>query len=391
MAVKEKEKQLLYNNKGITLIELLISITILAIVVLPLLYNFVTAVKVNAKSKQKQIETIYTQNLMEEVKALRVADLVARFNYPEDFLINEQVIEMVVKDEILQEVEEGDKGCIRYRKEDGSFSYTLRNGKNTPYYLAMKNITLGRKSYDVLITLDHTCYQKENVDSATIAFNSYEMPAFSDLDEVNNLLVFQSYEEETAISALYMNHLRYMEGLEKNNPSTTVVYNSEEDIRNNLTKDIDVFITGSNPYNATVTFTYTADSIPGAGTITYTLGNKPLDASKGSIYIFFYPSIYNYLSIHKDSLITEDIDIYSISQRSSTWSGNELVLKNGVIPNGIHLYSNSSQIKDVSGNGLVKKSSPKNGIYKVKVQLFTSGNHFREDALCVELTSTKEE
>jgi hypothetical protein len=218
------------------------------------------------------------------------------------------------------------------------------------------------------------------------------MPVFSDLDTVNNLLALQSYEEDTAINVLYSNHILYNQGLERATPPVTPVYYNKDEIKNKLKKEILVSITGSRPYSSNVSLIYSADEIPGAGSTSFTLGNKNLDFAKGSIYIFFFPSTKNTLTIQKDSLITDSIDIYAISQKTSTLTGGELSIKDNIIPNGINLYSNSSLIQSLSGgNGVVKRGQAKNRIYKVQVQLFTAGTNFNSDSLCAEFTSTTEE
>ena len=42
------------DNKGMTLVELLLAVTILAIIVVPLLHAFVSSARVNRKAKQTQ-------------------------------------------------------------------------------------------------------------------------------------------------------------------------------------------------------------------------------------------------------------------------------------------------------------------------------------------------
>lgn len=377
---------------GFTLIELLISISILAIVLLPLLNNFVTAARVNAKSKRIQNETVLAQNLMEEVKALKVVDLAARYNYPTDFPeISDEVVELVLKNERLERATEADKSVIRSTTAEGNL-YTLVDKPSQPYYFARKNISLGGRKYDALITMDGTAYTTGET-SAETAYNSFEMPVFSDLDTVNNLIVLQQpYVEKTATNALYINHFTYNQSLINTSPTSTPETYLEDQITSKLKKEIKVLITGNKPYSTTVSFIYSADEIPGAGSVTYTVDNKSLDFAKGSIYIFFFPSTKNTLTIQKDSLITDSIDIYAIGQKSSTLVGGELTIKDNIIPNGINLFSNSSLINSLTGGkDLVKKGQAKNRIYKVQVQLFTAGTNFNNNYLCAEFTSTKEE
>ena len=68
------------QNKGFTLVEVLIAITILAIIVAPLLHAFVTASRTNAKAKQLMKATTLAQNVMEETKANSLEEIARQFN-----------------------------------------------------------------------------------------------------------------------------------------------------------------------------------------------------------------------------------------------------------------------------------------------------------------------
>ena len=72
----------LKNNQGLTLVELIVSIAILAIIVLPLLTSFVQATKTNVKAKNKQYATEAAQNIMEGLQNVSLEDVVYQFNYP---------------------------------------------------------------------------------------------------------------------------------------------------------------------------------------------------------------------------------------------------------------------------------------------------------------------
>lgn len=71
-----EEKQ----NKGFTLVEVLIAITILAIIVVPLLRAFVVSSQTNAKAKQLMKATTLAQNVMEELKANSLEEVARQFN-----------------------------------------------------------------------------------------------------------------------------------------------------------------------------------------------------------------------------------------------------------------------------------------------------------------------
>ena len=57
------------NNKGFSLVEVIISMAILAIISIPLLNYFTDSMKYNAIAKTRQQATIEAQNIMEQLKA----------------------------------------------------------------------------------------------------------------------------------------------------------------------------------------------------------------------------------------------------------------------------------------------------------------------------------
>lgn len=63
------------NNKGLTLVELLVTITILAIVVVPLLNTFVASERLNNKAQNRMKATVIAENLMEEFEDISVEQL----------------------------------------------------------------------------------------------------------------------------------------------------------------------------------------------------------------------------------------------------------------------------------------------------------------------------
>ena len=63
------------NNKGFSLIELLIAIVILSIIVVPLLHSFVTAAKTNSKARNTMHATAVAENVLEEFEAYSIEEM----------------------------------------------------------------------------------------------------------------------------------------------------------------------------------------------------------------------------------------------------------------------------------------------------------------------------
>lgn len=71
------------DNKGFTLIEVLIAVMVLAIVIVPMLHSFVSSHRVNAKSKQYMRATTLAQDEMEIFEKEKLEDLIdtTKFSY----------------------------------------------------------------------------------------------------------------------------------------------------------------------------------------------------------------------------------------------------------------------------------------------------------------------
>lgn len=70
------------NNKGFTLLELLIAVIILGIVIVPMLHSFTSSHRMNAKSKQYMRATTLAQDEMEIFEKEKIEDLIDRTQFP---------------------------------------------------------------------------------------------------------------------------------------------------------------------------------------------------------------------------------------------------------------------------------------------------------------------
>lgn len=63
------------NNKGMTLIELMVAIAILSVAIIPLMYAFVNSMKYNAKGRELQQTTVLAHTIMEKCKSYDYEEL----------------------------------------------------------------------------------------------------------------------------------------------------------------------------------------------------------------------------------------------------------------------------------------------------------------------------
>lgn len=149
--MKQKGKvQQLNRNAGFSLLELLIAVTILAIITIPMLHMFVTSAKINGKSRITLRATVLAQDIVEGLKAYHIEEIQDQFNGVEDFeMLNASVIagDCSYTEDVQREKDENG--------EDLSDPSKAKPGK---YYFILKNAKLENSKFDVLISVDATGY-----------------------------------------------------------------------------------------------------------------------------------------------------------------------------------------------------------------------------------------
>lgn len=63
------------NNKGMTLIELMVAVAILSVAIVPLMYAFVSSMRYNAKGRELQQTTVLAHTIMEKCKGLTAEEI----------------------------------------------------------------------------------------------------------------------------------------------------------------------------------------------------------------------------------------------------------------------------------------------------------------------------
>ena len=124
------------NNKGFSLVELMIATVILAIIVAPLLHTFVTAASTTARSRQMGDATLAGKNVSEMVEARSLSQLTS--------------------------------GCT----PDG-------NGR---YVVNLNNVQAGSSIFDAKITLDPSTYRTGDANNKGL--NDFMMSDYSNMDAV---------------------------------------------------------------------------------------------------------------------------------------------------------------------------------------------------------------
>ena len=325
------------DNRGSSLVELIVSIAILTMVLLPILNSFVVAARANAESKRVQAQNVIIQDIMEEMKAKKLEDIITEYNFPED-------------------------EC--YEASPAAFGsgfdlfYTNTYSSKSNYYLLKRGI---ENKYDALISFDATPYNYTPIDRDT-DYNNYQMPLVRGVNSSDHMVAYQSYETESAISHLYANHVSYCIA-EEIDPLSFV------EIENNTYRmiSIDMSII-SDSISVVVDFIYST-SIVGCGSVSYELGSKILSSSDEGIYVFYRPFPSDSITISNST--GHDLDVFAYEQ-----SGLPHVIPVNKPPD-VNLYSN------IPGYDGVKKHNEKNRIFEITVELYSSDEGFNPDAVYV--------
>lgn len=179
--MKQKEKgQQLNKNAGFSLLELLIAVTILAIITIPMLHMFVTSARINGKSRITLRATVLAQDMVEGLKAYHIDEIQDQFNGVEDFeMLNTSVI----------------AGDCTY-KED------VDREKPGKYYFVLKNTKLENSRFDVLISIDATGYVEGTTSTKHDSYlNTREVAKVAGMNKSTDASFEQSQlQDEAALS-----------------------------------------------------------------------------------------------------------------------------------------------------------------------------------------------
>ena len=117
------------DNRGLTLVELIVGVTILAIIIVPLLHTFITGANTGIKSRNYGNATNAAQNLSEQIQALDV----------DTVLSNSTLLDSAAK---------------FYNIGTGALTIAAPEADGSKYYMRIPGYTYGGSSFDALITLD---------------------------------------------------------------------------------------------------------------------------------------------------------------------------------------------------------------------------------------------
>ncbi len=234
-------KKIREDNRGMMLLEVLVAVSIFAIVAIVLLQGFVTSSRVNKKSNAYLEATTTAQNIMEEIKAKTSFEEVAlAFNYPKNLTNGEcrfgfledqksNINNTDAKDDnlVIKELlksgndyhdvrlyensgEDESRVTASILSKDNGNTYTFlprESGENaSKYYFELAGIQNETQKFDALVTFDgskSSGYKKKTATNKEEGKNDYLMPNISKLDtKSNGFLIMEKDWDENAMQTI---------------------------------------------------------------------------------------------------------------------------------------------------------------------------------------------
>lgn len=316
--MKKKKKRL--DDRGLTLIELLLAVLILSVVAAPLLHSFVTSAATAGRSRDMGDATLAAQNVAESVDALLVHELAARMGTGGSLMGTR--IENPESDVSLPDSTEQSENHVN----GASYSFELHG------------IESGRNSYDALVTLDASAYASAN---------SVEVTQYTPMDAVfsqpggqyenPDTLTYEDFASQaTALSGEYHAPAEFIpitrRTLDIDLNELGGIFTVTTTFRYLCTYNYSLTITGadgrteieyySEELSATYAYEFFREKLRD--------GNAP---SLTSIYYFYYPNYFgpgtydDYITIHNEGDV--QFSLFLIKQKALDYSSAPF---NGVYP-----------------------------------------------------------
>ena len=208
MSLGNTKNKIKMNDRGFSLVELIVAITILAVVVIPMARMFTASTRMNMVSKRRMNAITLAEDTMEGIKANTLDQIAWKFNYTDHFdLISRKLFANGADgSSILQvdgftttagAVDPADSGIAT---TDGGATYTFTPNASGKYYYRMKNVDVqdGREQYDALVMIDASPYMNEGTGyDPKINFNVAQLSEVATIKGKHNCSYIQSEDKES--------------------------------------------------------------------------------------------------------------------------------------------------------------------------------------------------
>ncbi len=228
-------KRSLINNSGMTLVELMIAVVILAVIVVPLLHAFVSASNVSRQAKERLRVTTAAQDIMEGLKAETLESFAYGIYYPAGYsdattthkgftLLDSTTypntanlseirctidsaggVSGIVKADDSLAATNPDDGVTIKSTDSGKTYEFVRKADGGKYYFAIPGVNItgsptGNFSVDVLIEVDASKYRDgSTITNASARHNSIALADLAGLDNTKDCILAESTEQTNEV------------------------------------------------------------------------------------------------------------------------------------------------------------------------------------------------
>ncbi|MDO5136141.1 MAG: type II secretion system protein [Eubacteriales bacterium] len=213
------------DDRGVTMLELVVAVAIFSIAAMVLFRSFVTSGRINRKSRIYLEATVTAQNMMEEIKSRSFPELCAAFNYPRGNPFSSlpggsfREVQRVTEGgrTVYQRVTQYNAGfgdstsrvTASVISKDGGLTYTFHpreKGENASrYFFEAKGVQADTQTFDVLAEFDGSAasgYKKVSSWDEDEK-NDYQMPSIERLGTQNNaFLIVEKDNFDEAIKTM---------------------------------------------------------------------------------------------------------------------------------------------------------------------------------------------
>lgn len=189
------EVPIVKNNKGLSLVEILVTITILAIIAVPLIRSFMTAVKLNNEARLLQNGTQTAKDVVELFKGRELEKLISIYGLDVN---DSNIVYRYDMGADGEEIKSSEGEYIKYLFENiGDRSYT--EGENTYNYFE----GIDGERFFVDVTLD-----SKPKGGDVYSINQYQVPKITDLNVSDSIIIYTQYSSmDSQIGTLFGDNL----------------------------------------------------------------------------------------------------------------------------------------------------------------------------------------
>lgn len=309
------------NNKGFTLVELLIAVVILAAITIPFVANFVLTSKVNQKARNNLRTTSTIQNTMEEISAVSSKDIIIQFD---NVLVNPKldilpagatVTNFGELDSLTGKNIVFDKSSSTATSQYGVFvsgnSVDVKQSPNNMYYLFAQNVKVGRETYDMRFILDGSTYVEPTPGAVGSYYNSDLLTSVAGVNPVYDSVYVDPTEDlREKCDAFLM----------RTSKSSVVA----KDIKDNLSREIKLTIDDLDPSTVedigvkiATTYTCNNNSVLGISDSEKQIATTPVLIYQSGISKKDPRNIYIYLKGNISSTSSNPLDTINIDNKTT--------------------------------------------------------------------------